>query len=110
MVDLRIHLVIIFIDTSPEEKLTCVPSGALLCGPKPAAVFESQIGSIAALSALTDADHGELWGTQNFFRVYSTVSDGRKLETDLFEGLRYENEEVLYDDQPINSARKLRMG
>jgi LmbE family N-acetylglucosaminyl deacetylase len=57
---------------------------------------DSQVGSIAALSALTDEDHCELWGTQSFFRVYSTVNGGRKLETDLFEGLRQENEEKLY--------------
>jgi LmbE family N-acetylglucosaminyl deacetylase len=48
----------------------------------------SQVGSIAALSALTDEGHCNLWGTQTFFRVYSTVNGGRKLETDLFEGLR----------------------
>jgi LmbE family N-acetylglucosaminyl deacetylase/ubiquinone/menaquinone biosynthesis C-methylase UbiE len=38
---------------------------------------ESQVGSIVALSALTDDAHCDLWGTQTFFRVYSTVN-GRK--------------------------------
>jgi LmbE family N-acetylglucosaminyl deacetylase len=29
-----------------------------------------------------------LWGSQEFYRVFSSVNGGRKLETDLFEGLR----------------------
>jgi hypothetical protein len=29
-----------------------------------------------------------LWGSQEFYRVYSAVNGGRKTETDLFEGLR----------------------
>ena len=32
--------------------------------------------------------HRQLWGSQEFYRVYSAVNGGRKLETDLFAGLR----------------------
>jgi LmbE family N-acetylglucosaminyl deacetylase len=32
--------------------------------------------------------HQALWGSQSFYRVLSTVNDGRRRETDLFEGLR----------------------
>jgi LmbE family N-acetylglucosaminyl deacetylase len=49
---------------------------------------ETQIGSLKALSTLTDEGHRELWGTQEFARVYSTVNGGRQIERDLFEGLR----------------------
>jgi LmbE family N-acetylglucosaminyl deacetylase len=35
------------------------------------------------------ADHQQsLWGTQEFYRVFSTVNGGRAKESDLFEGLR----------------------
>jgi LmbE family N-acetylglucosaminyl deacetylase len=49
---------------------------------------ETQVGSIAALSTLTDDGHRNLWGVQEFTRVYSTVNGGRQIERDLFEGLR----------------------
>jgi hypothetical protein len=29
-----------------------------------------------------------LWGTQQFYRVFSSVNGGRAQESDLFEGLR----------------------
>lgn len=32
--------------------------------------------------------HQDIWGRQNLYRVYSLVNSGRKVETDLFEGLR----------------------
>ena len=40
------------------------------------------------LEDLTDGQQKALWGSQEFYRIYSTVNGGRKLETDLFEGLR----------------------
>lgn len=49
---------------------------------------DSQIGGYAALRALSPDDHAALWGRQSFYRVFSTVSGGRRRETDLFEGLR----------------------
>jgi LmbE family N-acetylglucosaminyl deacetylase len=40
------------------------------------------------LETLSDADHRALWGTQEYYRVFSLVNGGRRLESDLFEGLR----------------------
>jgi hypothetical protein len=42
----------------------------------------------AALESLSADDHRSLWGTQEFYRVFSLVNGGRTRETDLFEGLR----------------------
>jgi LmbE family N-acetylglucosaminyl deacetylase len=49
---------------------------------------ETQLAIYAGLEELTGAAHERLWGTQHFYRVYSTVNGGRARETDLFEGLR----------------------
>ncbi|MES1262129.1 MAG: PIG-L family deacetylase [Acidobacteriota bacterium] len=49
---------------------------------------QTQMSIYAKLEDLTDEQQKALWGSQEFYRVYSTVSGGRKLETDLFEGLR----------------------
>jgi hypothetical protein len=40
------------------------------------------------LEDLTAVQQTALWGSQEFYRAYSSVNGGRKLETDLFEGLR----------------------
>ena len=42
----------------------------------------------ANLAALSESDHEALWGSQPYYRVFSTVNGGRQLETDLFAGLR----------------------
>ena len=49
---------------------------------------ESQIASYQRLSELSPEEHEALWGSQSFYRVFSTVNGGRTRETDLFEGLR----------------------
>lgn len=49
---------------------------------------ESQMAIYEALGKLEEEDHRTLWGTQTFYRAYSTVSGGRRIETDLFEGIR----------------------
>ncbi len=49
---------------------------------------ETQLAIFERLEELPDEYHSKLWGTQEFYRVYSAVNGGRKLETDLFEGLR----------------------
>jgi hypothetical protein len=41
-----------------------------------------------SLGALPEEHQRSLWGTQEFYRVFSTVNGGRVRETDLFEGLR----------------------
>ena len=40
------------------------------------------------LRDLTEEQQTALWGSQEFYRVYSSVNGGRKKENDLFEGLR----------------------
>ncbi|HEV2522866.1 MAG TPA: PIG-L family deacetylase [Candidatus Acidoferrales bacterium] len=48
---------------------------------------ESQVSAYERLNQLSQDDHEALWGQQSFYRVFSTVSVGRMLETDLMEGI-----------------------
>jgi LmbE family N-acetylglucosaminyl deacetylase len=48
----------------------------------------SQLPGYDALLSLPDETLRTLWDHYSFYRVFSTVNGGRKLETDLFEGLR----------------------
>jgi LmbE family N-acetylglucosaminyl deacetylase len=48
----------------------------------------TQISIYRTLADLPPNHHRALWGTQEFYRVYSLVNGGRSSETDLFEGLR----------------------
>src|SRR3954469_19614384 len=41
----------------------------------------------AKLATLTDTDHQALWGSQAYYRVFSTVNGGRQPETDFFAGV-----------------------
>ncbi|MBS0000938.1 MAG: PIG-L family deacetylase [Cyclobacteriaceae bacterium] len=54
---------------------------AVLCHQTQMAIFEK-------LADLVESDHQALWGSQELYRVFSTVNGGRNTETDLFEGLR----------------------
>jgi len=49
---------------------------------------ESQVTAYERLRHLSPADHEALWGSQSFYRAFSTVSGGRVRETDLLEGVR----------------------
>lgn len=49
---------------------------------------QSQISIYERLKDLTTEQQKALWGSQEFYRVFSTVNGGRTSETDLFEGLR----------------------
>jgi len=48
----------------------------------------TQLSIYEQLANLTEEQQTALWGTQEFYRVYSSVNGGRRLESDLFEGLR----------------------
>lgn len=51
---------------------------------------ESQLASIAPLVELPEETAAQVLGLQgSFYRAFSLVNGGRKVETDLFEGLRY---------------------
>ena len=45
---------------------------------------------VRAAADLSPEHHEALWGSQSFYRVFSTVNGGRVHETDLFEGIRDE--------------------
>jgi LmbE family N-acetylglucosaminyl deacetylase len=49
---------------------------------------QTQLSIYERLENLTEDQQTALWGSQEFYRAYSSVNGGRKLETDLFEGLR----------------------
>ena len=49
---------------------------------------QTQLSVYERLAELTSSQQRALWGTQEFYRAYSAVNGGRKIETDLFEGLR----------------------
>jgi LmbE family N-acetylglucosaminyl deacetylase len=55
---------------------------------KAVACHRSQLPNYSKLEALTEEQHRTLWGLQGYCRAVSLVNGGRKLETDLFEGLR----------------------
>jgi LmbE family N-acetylglucosaminyl deacetylase len=48
---------------------------------------QTQMSIYERLQDLTDEQQKALWGSQEFYRVYSTVNGGRRPESDLFEGL-----------------------
>jgi LmbE family N-acetylglucosaminyl deacetylase len=49
---------------------------------------QSQVAAFERLKHLSPAEHEALWGSQSFYRAFSTVSGGRALETDLLDGIR----------------------
>ena len=49
---------------------------------------ESQVTAYEALAGLPPDRQEALWGTQQFYRAFSTVNGGSETEADLFEGLR----------------------
>jgi LmbE family N-acetylglucosaminyl deacetylase len=49
---------------------------------------ETQLTIYDKLATLPEEYHKSLWGSQEFYRVFSAVNGGRKREADLFEGLR----------------------
>jgi len=48
----------------------------------------TQMAMYGQLDKLSPQHHQQLWGTQEYYRVFSSVNGGRGIETDLFEGLR----------------------
>jgi LmbE family N-acetylglucosaminyl deacetylase len=49
---------------------------------------KTQMSIYRTLGELPDEHQRSLWGTQEFYRVFSSVNGGRRRESDLFEGLR----------------------
>ncbi len=52
------------------------------------ACHRTQLSEYSRLENLPEEHHRGLWGSQEYYRAFSSVNGGRKLETDLFEGLR----------------------
>ena len=48
----------------------------------------TQMSVYVKLEHLPEEHHRALWERQEYYRVFSSVNGGRKIETDLFEGLR----------------------
>lgn len=48
----------------------------------------TQLPGYRNLASVSAEHHRDLWGSQEFYRVFSLVNGGRKRESDLFEGLR----------------------
>jgi LmbE family N-acetylglucosaminyl deacetylase len=51
----------------------------------------SQMSVYENLRELPEEQHQAIWGTQEFYRAFSLVNGGRRVESDLFEGLREAN-------------------
>jgi LmbE family N-acetylglucosaminyl deacetylase len=49
---------------------------------------KTQMAIYTKLAGLSDEHQRSLWGTQEFYRAFSSVNGGRVQESDLFEGLR----------------------
>jgi LmbE family N-acetylglucosaminyl deacetylase len=49
---------------------------------------KTQMAIYGKLEHLSAEHHRALWGTQEYYRVFSSVNGGRTIERDLFEGLR----------------------
>lgn len=49
---------------------------------------KTQLTIYGKLAELPEEKHEAIWGSQQYYRVFSTVNGGRTLETDLFEGIR----------------------
>jgi len=49
---------------------------------------KSQLPAYNVLEHLSEEQRKVLWGTQSYYRAFSLVNGGRKVEADLFEGLR----------------------
>ena len=47
----------------------------------------TQLVGMSALRTMTPEQHRQAWGTGAFYRVFSMVNGGRKVEEDLFEGI-----------------------
>jgi hypothetical protein len=49
---------------------------------------KSQMSIYRQLEHLPEEHHKALWGSQEYYRVFSPANGGRQRESDLFEGLR----------------------
>jgi LmbE family N-acetylglucosaminyl deacetylase len=55
---------------------------------------QTQLPHAARLQRVTEQEHQYLWGSQEYYRVFSLVNSGRQEESDLFEGLHSEEKRV----------------
>jgi LmbE family N-acetylglucosaminyl deacetylase len=71
------------IDTQPYRQTVWE---AVLC-------HESQLSVYRQLEHISQEDQEKLWDTQTYYRAFSLVNGGRRVEDDLFEGLHYSDEQ-----------------
>ena len=74
----------------PDWALTTVMDTSQFCATvwKAVSCHKTQMSIYKNLEDLSDENHKAIWGTQEFYRVFSLVNGGRARESDLFEGLR----------------------
>jgi glutamate/tyrosine decarboxylase-like PLP-dependent enzyme/LmbE family N-acetylglucosaminyl deacetylase len=60
---------------------------------------KTQIAVYGQLAGLSEEEHATLWGSQQFYRVFSLVNGGRRVEMDLFEGLDGTLEGVAHESE-----------
>lgn len=65
----------------------------------------TQLPFYERLAGLSDDHHERMWGTQEFYRVFSLVNGGRASERDLFEGLRKGTRDAADIDARRDAAR-----
>ena len=59
---------------------------------KAVSCHQSQLANFHFLEQQPAEVHQQLWGYQTYYRAFSLVNGGRKLETDLFEGLTHNSD------------------
>ena len=60
---------------------------------------DSQVSVYRNLHELPAEQHQAIWGTQEFYRAFSLVNGGRRVESDLFEGLRESDTKMETSDE-----------
>jgi LmbE family N-acetylglucosaminyl deacetylase len=66
---------------------------------------ETQLPNKEPMRSLSEADHQQLWGTQEYYRAFSLVNGGRDEEQDLFAGLRKQSAEILQTSDLLVQVR-----
>jgi LmbE family N-acetylglucosaminyl deacetylase len=74
------------------------------------ACHRTQLPNYAALRAMPESSHAALWGEQTFYRAFSLVNGGRRIERDLFEGLRGPRTDATPNAAPTADATAAGMG
>ena len=67
---------------------------------------KTQLGIYSQLESLAEEHHRAMWGTQEFYGVFSLVNGGRRRETDLFEGCARKSVSVRFSARDISHRNR----